>query len=123
MLDLRVNVGEVADEPLAHFRLALDLLDDPLLVQRQYVVFQYQFVGEALVLDCAVAPVEFYYLALRSGIWRMTIEMLLVDARRWIDVRASPVLLELLGLKGSFFGFHGSLVILSNYSNLRRLLT
>ena len=49
--------------------------------------------------------------------------MFLVDARRWIDVRASPVLLELLGLKGSFFGFHRSLVILSNYSNLRRFLT
>ena len=46
---LVVDVGEIADEALAHVRMTLDLFNDSLLVQSQDVVFQYQFIGKTFV--------------------------------------------------------------------------
>lgn len=103
LFDLSVDAAEVAEESLTHFGVALDLLDDPLLVQSQYVIFEYQLIGKALVLYRGVASIKFYDLALRGRIGSSARELLVILETRSevVGLGPPPVLKDLLPLERS----------------------
>lgn len=89
---MSVDIAEVAGESFAHFRVALDLLDDALLVECEDVVLEDQLVGEALILYPRIVPVKFNDFALGGGFARHVFELLVIGIRHQIVV-ASPTFL------------------------------